>query len=142
MQCSNCGASTPGGRCPYCGHAGAAEGPGAAAPGASPYASTATPQPTAMDADYRAAMRQPTANDADYRAAMGQPTANDPQWQAAMGQPQTPYGAAPQQPSPNPYARPMPQGPSPIAKKGCCGCLSVMTVALSVLGALAWAMLH
>jgi hypothetical protein len=111
MMCSNCGATFPGGRCPYCGHGG---GPQAGAQG-----------PTSRDAEYQAAMGQPTANDPGFRAAMGQPTANDPSWQQAMGQPHGTYGAPP-------YAPMVGQGgPAPLAKKGCCGCLSVMMLALA-----------
>jgi hypothetical protein len=65
-------------------------------------------------------MGQPTANDPAYRAAMGQPTVNDPGFQAAMGQPRGNDGAPP-------YGM-MNPGAAPLAKKGCCGCLSVLVV--------------
>jgi hypothetical protein len=55
---------------------------------------------------------------------MGQPTANDPGWQAAMGQPHGTYGAGPA-----PYGPMVGQVAAPMAKKGCCGCLSVMMLA-------------
>jgi hypothetical protein len=84
-----------------------------------------------MDAEYQAAMGQPTANDPRYRAAMGQPTASDPSWQAAMGQPHGTYGATP------PNASMMGGAQAPLAKKGCCGCLSVLALAAVAIGIVA-----
>jgi len=93
-------------------------------------------QPTARDAEYQAAMGQPTANSPEYRAAMGQPTAHSPEYQAAMGQPGShmgpynpPIGGGPYGQSPM-----MAPGSTTMAKKGCCGCLSVMMLASAAAG--------
>lgn len=74
-------------------------------------------------------MRQPTANDPDYAAAMQQPRSNMPG-----------YGAPGYGP---PAAMSTWQQPAaPMAKKGCCGCLSVMALTAAALGAALIAVAH